>query len=119
MSDEKALLAAIWAHPHEDTPRLVYADFLQETGDAAKAARAEFIRFQCELARLEEDDPRRKELGGRADALRRKHAGKWKAGLPLACRSASYVRGFPYPGKTVRVAQWPRESADEWDAVPL
>ena len=28
MSDEKALLAAIWAHPHDDTVRLVYADCL-------------------------------------------------------------------------------------------
>ena len=30
MSDEKALLAAIWDEPHEDTPRLAYADWLDE-----------------------------------------------------------------------------------------
>ena len=41
MSDEKALLAAIWEHPHEDTPRLMYADWLDEHG---QPERAEFIR---------------------------------------------------------------------------
>jgi uncharacterized protein (TIGR02996 family) len=49
---EKALLAAIWAAPHDDLPRLVYADWLDESGDPAKAARAEFIRVQCELAKM-------------------------------------------------------------------
>ena len=61
MSDEKALLAAIWEHPHEDTPRLMYADWLQEN---AQPERAEFIRLQIELARLGEWDesPRKVEL---------------------------------------------------------
>ncbi len=44
---ERALLAAIRAHPDEDTPRLVYADLLQEQGDDD---RAEFVRVQCELS---------------------------------------------------------------------
>ncbi len=43
MSDEDALLAAIIANPDEDTTRLVYADWLQENG---QAERAEFIRLQ-------------------------------------------------------------------------
>ena len=41
-TDEAALLKAIVAHPDEDTPRLVYADWLDEAGDHA---RAEFIRL--------------------------------------------------------------------------
>ena len=41
-----ALLAAILANPDEDTPRLVYADWLEENGEPE---RAEFIRVQCEL----------------------------------------------------------------------
>ena len=85
-SDELALLAAICANPSEDTPRLMYADWLDETAGAGavpchechghgeyvygleeqqdwcrrcdgtgsvpdvRAARAEFIRVQCELA---------------------------------------------------------------------
>jgi uncharacterized protein (TIGR02996 family) len=43
------LLAAICAHPDEDTPRLVYADWLDEYGDAVDRARAEFIRVGCGL----------------------------------------------------------------------
>jgi uncharacterized protein (TIGR02996 family) len=48
MSDEPALLAAIIAHAEEDTPRLVYADWLEENGHPE---RAEFIRAQCRYAR--------------------------------------------------------------------
>jgi uncharacterized protein (TIGR02996 family) len=50
MSDEEALLAAIAANSQEDTPRLVYADWLDEHG---KHIRAEFIRVQVEVARVE------------------------------------------------------------------
>lgn len=50
MTDHDALLATILAHPDDDLPRLVFADFLEESGDAE---RAEFIRVQCELARME------------------------------------------------------------------
>jgi uncharacterized protein (TIGR02996 family) len=52
MTDDEALLAGILADPEADLPRLVYADFLEETGLEANIARAEFIRVQIELARL-------------------------------------------------------------------
>jgi uncharacterized protein (TIGR02996 family) len=52
LSDRDALLAAIRANPEEDTPRLMFADWLDENGDAT---RAEFIRLQCELAQLADD----------------------------------------------------------------
>jgi uncharacterized protein (TIGR02996 family) len=48
MSDRAALLAAICAHPDEDTPRLVYADWLQENGGGKRAA---FIRARIEHRR--------------------------------------------------------------------
>jgi uncharacterized protein (TIGR02996 family) len=51
-SDRDSLLAAIRAHPEEDTPRLMFADWLEEHGDEV---RAEFVRLQCELARLDSD----------------------------------------------------------------
>lgn len=44
MSDEDALLAAIEAHPGEDTPRLAFADWCDEHDEPV---RAEFIRLQC------------------------------------------------------------------------
>ncbi|MBN9121374.1 MAG: TIGR02996 domain-containing protein [Planctomycetes bacterium] len=54
MNDEDALLAAIVAHPDEDTPRLVYADWLEEH-DAP--LQADFIRTQCRLAACSAADP--------------------------------------------------------------
>lgn len=48
--DETALLRAIAAHPDDDTPRMVYADWLLENGHDA---RAEFMRLQLEIAKIE------------------------------------------------------------------
>lgn len=46
-ADHAAHLAAIRANPDQDAPRLIYADWLEEQGDGARAA---FIRVQVELA---------------------------------------------------------------------
>jgi uncharacterized protein (TIGR02996 family) len=46
--DADALLRAVLAAPDDDAPRLIYADWLDEHGDPA---RAEFIRAQVVLAR--------------------------------------------------------------------
>lgn len=48
MTDEQGLLAAICAYPDDDTPRMVFADWLEENG---QSERAEFIRVQVELSR--------------------------------------------------------------------
>jgi uncharacterized protein (TIGR02996 family) len=48
MTEREALLAAVCEHPDDDTPRLVFADWLDEHGEPD---RAEFIRVQIELAR--------------------------------------------------------------------
>jgi uncharacterized protein (TIGR02996 family) len=48
-----ALYRAICANPDEDTPRLAFADLVEEEGDAARAA---FIRAQVALARVPEYD---------------------------------------------------------------
>ncbi|MCI0700669.1 MAG: TIGR02996 domain-containing protein, partial [Planctomycetia bacterium] len=47
MNEREAFIEAIAAHRDEDTPRLVFADWLQENGEED---RAEFIRLECELA---------------------------------------------------------------------
>ncbi len=44
LSQHEAFLRAIFDAPDDDTPRLVYADFLQENGEEE---RAQFIRWQC------------------------------------------------------------------------
>ena len=68
MFADDAFLAAIRAHPEEDGPRLVYADWLDEHG---RHDRAEFIRAQVALARprLPGGAARRKELQQREKAL--------------------------------------------------
>jgi uncharacterized protein (TIGR02996 family) len=53
VTDRDALYAAVLARPDDDTPRLVYADCLDETGDRADGIRARFIRNQVALARAE------------------------------------------------------------------
>ena len=50
MTDEDALLSAIAAHPDEDTPRLAYADWLDEND---RHIRAEFIRVQIDITQKE------------------------------------------------------------------
>jgi uncharacterized protein (TIGR02996 family) len=54
MSDEAALLSAIRAHADEDTPRLAYADWLDEH---EQPEQAEFVRIQCRLVALSPADP--------------------------------------------------------------
>ena len=97
MSDEKALLAAIWEHPHDDAPRLVYADWLEETGDRSKVARAEFIRLQCEFAWLDEDDPGYRLGRAEANELVKQWGATWKTGIPRNMRGAKWHRGFLQP----------------------
>lgn len=54
MTEREAFIAAIAASPDEDTPRLAFADWLQENGEDDRAA---FVRLACEIAVL------RRELG--------------------------------------------------------
>ncbi len=89
-----SLLAAIQADPDADLPRLVYADFLEESGDAA---RAEFIRVQVELARLPETDAAVPGLEDRAHALLVAHERQWLGFDPRAEHAPlewEFARGF-------------------------
>jgi uncharacterized protein (TIGR02996 family) len=82
---------AILEKPDDDLPRLVYADWLDEHGDAA---RAEFIRVQIELARLPKDDPRRPALQARSDELQEAHAARWVGRGYDRAVSWRFRRGF-------------------------
>ena len=59
MTDRDALYRAILAHPADDTPRLVYADWLQENG---RPEEAEFLRVSCRLEAAGPGDPEYAEL---------------------------------------------------------
>ena len=95
--DDQALFQAILADPEDDLPRLIYADWCEENGEAD---RAEFIRVQIELARLPELAPRAGE--GRAAELRRReqelwrqHGATWRQVVPPCLRSGVvFRRGF-------------------------
>ncbi len=118
MSDEKALLSAIWEHPHDDTARLVYADWLQENG---QPERAEFIRLQCELARLDEWDesPARAKLARREQKLWKQHAKEWREGLPAELRREPFRRGFVAPGqRRATAAQFRDRPTSAFEAAP-
>ena len=78
MTDESAFLRTILDRPDDDAPRLVYADWLEERGDTA---RAEFIRVQIELANLAADGARRVELAARERELLQRHEREWVAAL--------------------------------------
>src|SRR5450432_1685581 len=82
-------LAAILDRPAEDGPRLVYADWLEEQGDAD---RAEFIRVQIELSCLSEDDPKRDRLFDRESSLLMRHGDEWQADIPEWARAECEFR---------------------------
>ncbi len=135
MSDRDALLAAIIAHPDDDTPRLMYADWLDEHAPdatpspaAGPSARAEYIRVQCRLAQHPFDYPDYPELLEReqdlADWLKAHTPEKEsRPNVPEAfdwfgsfdsiaddgSEHAAYRRGFPW---VVEYGEWDDEPDD-------
>ncbi len=91
MSDGHALLRAILDDPDDDAPRLIYADWLEENGDPARAA---FIRAQIKLARLPQDDPDRDRLVQIDRTLWKANRDAWKAWLPSWVKVTEFHRGF-------------------------
>jgi uncharacterized protein (TIGR02996 family) len=91
MSHEEAFLQAIAESPGDDTHRLVFADWLEDHG---RPERAEFIRLQCELARLDEDDERRDELERRERELLDEWGQEWLGPLRKWASATEFRRGF-------------------------
>jgi uncharacterized protein (TIGR02996 family) len=93
MTQEQAFLRAISAAPDDDAPRLIFADWLEERCDP----RGEFIRIQCCLASMPEDDRRRPTLQEREYNLLNQHRATWEGPLRQICKVASitFQHGFP------------------------
>lgn len=88
-SDFEALVRAVFHNPKEDTPRLMFADWLEENDQADRAA---LVRYQCEQARYKPALKRFKEL----DALIKPLVEKFKKAmrpLPDGVR-VEFRRGF-------------------------
>jgi uncharacterized protein (TIGR02996 family) len=84
-----AFLQDIREHPDDDTPRLVYADWLDDHGDPR---RAEFIRLQCRLAALGEDSRASPELLDREWELFAVYQPLWQPDKRLT--DCTFRRGF-------------------------
>jgi hypothetical protein len=67
-------------------------------------ARAEFIRVQCELARLDpwDESPARATLAAAEKGLLKAHVAQWRQEVPAALRKMPFRRGFVDP-KRIRL----------------
>lgn len=98
MTERAALVAAVLAHPADDAPRLILADWLDEHG---QSERAEFIRGHVRLARRALAgwfDDEAASLVVRLDELADAWLERWTADLPgawLGRVGVSFRRQFP------------------------
>lgn len=93
-SDGEALFRAVCDNPADDTPRLVYADWLEENG---RGERAEFIRLQCEASHRSPAHPTDEGRRTRASRLLAQFGHQWYDELPALSGvewGALFVRGF-------------------------
>ena len=88
--NDSDFLAEILANPHDDVPRLVYADWLEEQGHP----RGEFIRIQCELAAGVEGEERRIDLQVRERDLLDEFDEEWAGTVPSLVTRHVFLRGF-------------------------
>jgi uncharacterized protein (TIGR02996 family) len=88
MSDEAAFLDALRANPADDTARLVYADWLDEHGEPAKA---EYLRLVVALARAEIDYARDQPDVARTLALAEALPAEWRAAAGSRFRGVFYA----------------------------
>ncbi|QJW96833.1 TIGR02996 domain-containing protein [Frigoriglobus tundricola] len=118
-ADQKQLLRAVQDNPDEDTPRLMYADWLEEHDDPA---RAEFVRVQCRLAERGRREPvppadpdRQREF-----QLQSQLGERWLAELPAVrgVRWTGFWRGFPV-ASVASATTLVRAAEKVWDAAPV
>lgn len=112
-------LPAILANPDDDTPRLVYADWLQDYGDEDDHIRAEFIRAQCEVEREPEGTRRRRELERRIKAILKSHSKTWTAPLKEAGLGSGWTfrRGFVH-GIRISARKFTRVAKKVFEVAP-
>jgi uncharacterized protein (TIGR02996 family) len=101
MSHADAFLQDILAHPDDDAPRLIFADWLEEQGDANNVARAEFIRIQCTVATGNLAQQRRGELERRERQILDEWGKEWVRPIRRLVQSWEFHRGF-----VENVAMW-------------
>jgi uncharacterized protein (TIGR02996 family) len=91
-AEQEALLQAVVAEPEDDTPRLVYADWLQENGEERQAV---FIRESIDLARSDaHTDAARETLARRLEITAEANGRVWLAALGVTRCELQFDRGF-------------------------
>jgi uncharacterized protein (TIGR02996 family) len=109
MNHDDAFLASIMESPEDDTPRLIYADWLEERGDA----RGEFVRLVCKLARRGKKTARRDGLEVRARELLAGQKDVWTAALVRLLDPIPWLKHVGQPterdAEVYRIRSW-----DEW-----
>ncbi len=117
-NEARSFLEFILAHPDDDAPRLVFADWLEEHGEDA---RAEFIRVQIERARLPVWDAQQVRLRLREKELLKQHGQKWKDELPKVegITWEEFRRGFVATATFAGFAVLRDKASACWDATPL
>ncbi len=115
MATAEGFLRDVLDAPDDDVPRLVFADWLDDRGDHA---RAEFVRVQCALAKLSEDDGRLPRLAAREGQLLRRHGKGWAGPLRRLVKRWKFRRGF-VEAVTVRAADFLRHGDAIFGAAPV
>jgi uncharacterized protein (TIGR02996 family) len=114
----RGFLEDITAHPDDDAPRLIFADWLEERGDND---RAEFIRVQVERARLPKWDARQVRLRLRERELIERHGLKWKWELPNieGISWEEFRRGFVATATFASFTVLREKASVCWAATPI
>lgn len=73
MQFDEAFVSEIRANPHDDVPRLILADYLEDSGHPM----GKFIRVQVELGKFEGTVEKRMELKKAETQLREEHGESW------------------------------------------
>jgi uncharacterized protein (TIGR02996 family) len=114
-AEERAFFDRIRDEPDDDGPRLIYADWLAEHG---QDDRAEFVRLQCVLDRLPEDDPRRPDLLQRERLLLEANEIRWTADLAPLVSAWAFRRGV-IDAVSVDAGQFLDAGAAIFDRAPV
>lgn len=122
----RSFFRTIKENPDDDTPRLIFADWLQERGDIADAARGEYLRLCVLRHRLSPDDPTYSVLKRREGELFTQYRWNWLGPLVDAARRWTFERGMiQIEAQAERLATpeirtWARTPAALWiDALTL
>jgi uncharacterized protein (TIGR02996 family) len=125
-SEVRSFFHAIKGNPDDDTPRLIFADWLQERGNDADDARGEFLRLNVLRHRLSPDDPTYDLLKRREAELFTEYRWTWLGPLVDAVKSWTFERGMiQITGEaehltTPEISAWARTEAGYWvDALNI